>query len=384
MKKLFNLCILIALFSVSCKNRPNTIVEGKFRNAGKSFVKLEFLDINKTILIDSAGLKKDGSFRFKILADQPGIYILKNEKGKIINLLLSPGEKVKIESDYGIFEKDYSVMGSSESELIRQLVEKLSDTRGQIKTLESEYKDENHLPNERTNEYFIRNKEIIKDQRDFSISFILDHLTSLSSIYALYQKISPEVLVLGENRDIQFMKIVADSLSVKYPDSDFVKTFVNDARSAEKRYNNMIGLQKKIMEANTGMPDISYPDASGKVISLSSLEGKTVLLYFWSINSEASRQQNRVFEGIYQKYCRQGFEILAVCVDNDRENWLKLIRFEELSYINTFGPDFPNSENSRLYNLRSIPSNYLIDKEGEIIARDLYGSELEKWLDNKL
>jgi hypothetical protein len=61
-----------------------------------------------------------------------------------------------------------------------------------------------------------------------------------------------------------------------------------------------------------------------------------------------------------------------------------MIKFDELTFINTIGPEFPDSEAANAYNMRSVPTNYLLDKEGNVMARDLYGTELEKWLDNKL
>jgi peroxiredoxin len=369
---------------VSCKDRPNAVVEGKLRNADKNFIKLEYLDANKTILIDSLGIKRDGSFRFKTLVRQPGLYILRTENGKIINLLISAGEKIRIDGDYKDFDKKYSVSGSSESEYIRQLVEKLNDTRSQLKNLDETYRGKTDLTQNQATEYLIRRNEIIKDQRDFSISFIIEHLSSMASIYALYQKLSPEELVLSENRDIQYMKIVADTLSIRYPRSAFVSTFVNDARSSERKYTNLINIQKKIVEAENSFPDISYPDAQGIPRSLSSLKGKTVLVYVWSVYSDVTSQLNPDMEKIYKKYKNKGFEIFALCIDKSNDNWLKMINFDELSFINTIGPDFPDSKAAQAYNLRAIPSTYLIDKEGNIMARDLFGAELEKWLDNKL
>ncbi len=381
-----NIIILafFTLFVYSCGKNSNTVIEGKLRKAERSALTIEYLNINNTIVLDSIRIKKDGGFKFKIPVKEPGIYILKSETGKIISLLLSPGEKITIDGDYLEMDKKYSVIGSPESENIRQLVEKLTETRSNLKNLDIKYRENPNLTEVQLNEYYTQKAQIIKEQRDFSISFIVEHLASISSIYALYQKISPEELVLNENKDIQFMKIVADSLTKKYPESAFVSTFVKDARTAEKRYYNLIGLQKKILQAEDGLPDLAYPDSNGNIRKLSSLKGKTVLLYFWSAYSKESTQLNPIFERTYRKYKSKGFEIFAVCIDQERENWLKLIRFDELSFINTLGSDFADSDLARTYNVRAIPANYLIDKEGNIISRDIYGAELETWLDNKL
>ena len=134
----------------------------------------------------------------------------------------------------------------------------------------------------------------------------------MACIYALYQKLGADQLVLGNNRDIQYMKIVADSLSKKYPDVPLVKSFIYDARSAERRYFNMLGLQEKLSTASTVMPDIELPDVQGNLLKLSSLKGKTVLLYFWSPRSENYKTRNQDILETYLRYKNLGFEVYSV------------------------------------------------------------------------
>jgi peroxiredoxin len=367
--------------AVSCSNRPNTLIEGNFSKAERKYIRLEFLDINKTLILDSVRIKSNGNFRFRFFVDQPGLYILRNENGKIINLIVSQGDRISVKGEYEGFDKGYSVAGSKESEHIRMLVEKLSDTRNRLRELDSAYygKDGAAL-----SEYRIRRYMVIREQRDSSISFIISHLSSMASIYALYQKLSPEELVLGENRDIQFMKIVADSVAGKYPKSDFAQTFVKDARSSEQRFLNLISLQKKITNTYNEMPDIALKDISGASRSLQSLKGKIVLLYFWSAYSDIAREQNSVLEKTYRKYKSKGFEIFAVNIDSNTDVWAKLVKYDGLTFINVSGPDIPDSEIAHTYNLRTVPSSYLIGRDGIILERDLFGPDLEKWLDNKL
>jgi hypothetical protein len=132
------------------------------------------------------------------------------------------------------------------------------------------------------------------------------------------------------------------------------------------------------------MPDIELPDMKGNLIKLSSLRGKTVLLYFWSPQSENSKIQNAELLQIYLKYKPLGFEIFAVGLYNDITTWANAIIFDQLSWINVIEQDVRNSQIIRLYNLNRIPVSFLISPEGEILARDLYGAELSVWLDNLL
>jgi peroxiredoxin len=178
------------------------------------------------------------------------------------------------------------------------------------------------------------------------------------------------------------MKIVADSLSVKFPDVPLVKSFVNDARSAERRYYSMLGLQKKLKEAKTELPDIELPDPQGNLAKLSSLKGKTVILYFWSPVSEDLKIKNQDLIQTYQIYKSRGLEIFAVGLSADVTAWANTIIFDKLTWKNVIEQDVSNSTLYSRYNINKIPTNFLINKEGDIVARDLYGSELRVWLDN--
>jgi peroxiredoxin len=212
-------------------------------------------------------------------------------------------------------------------------------------------------------------------------------LNSVASIYALYQTISPGQYVLGENRDIQYMKIVADSVSTKYPEAPFVKSFVADARSSEQKFYTVKALNEKIKSGNlasTQIPDLIIPDTKGDSISLTSLKGKIVLLYFWASQSEDSRKMNLSLKKIYDKNREKGFEVYAVALEKDKDQWKKTIRFEELDWINVNELTFPASRAAMLYNVTNLPTSFLINKQGDIVARDIYGSELQKWLDNLL
>lgn len=348
---------------------------------------LDYLNINKTESIDSVRIKRNGLFSFELDIDYPGIYILRSDKGELITLLPHPGETLSIETDYENFDRMYSVSGSKESEYIRQLVEKINDTRNRLNQLDEALEGLSNTNEEQARDYINRRKDIIKEQRDFSIHFIIEHLNSIASIYALYQTVSPGQYVLGQNRDIQYMKIVADSVSNRYPEAPFVKSFVADARSSEQKFYNLKALNQKISSTeitSNGLPDLVIPDLKGDSISLKSLKGKVVLLYFWASQSEAARNMNLSLKKIYEKNHAQGFEVYAVALEKDKDLWAKTVRFEELNWINVNELSFPESKAAIIYNVKNLPTSYLINRQGDIVARDIYGSELQKWLDNLL
>ncbi len=383
-KLLFPFIIFISLILSSCKEKDNIIINGTIDNGARKMLYLDYLKINKTETLDSTRIKRDRTFSFSLYSEHPGIYILRNSAGKIINLLPFPGEELTIMANYDDFSNNYTVAGSRESEYLRQLVTKIKDTREKLEKLDNAYGSLSNVTEEQASEYISKRKAIIKDQRDFSIQFIIEHLNSLASIYAIYQEITEGQYVLGENRDIQYMKIVADSVSKAYPDVALVKSFVKDARNAEQSFYNLKGLSEKIKNTGVGLPDISIPNTAGDTISLSSLKGKTVLVYFWSAISEESRELNEQLKKIYDDNKDKGFEIYAIALDNSRDLWNRAVRYDELDWINVSELSYPESRAAIIFNVNSIPSSFLLNDEGEVVARDIYGRELQKWLDNML
>ena len=345
---------------------------------------LDYLNVNTTEPIDSMRTKRDGKFSFSFHSPHPGIFILRSETGKLINLLPHPGESVSITANYEDFSRNYTVAGSQESEYLQQLVTKIQDTRDKLNELDNLYGSLSNVTEGQASEYISKRKNIIKDQRDYSIRFIIEHLNSLASIYAIYQELDKGQYVLSENRDIQYMKIVADSVSKAYPDVKFVQSFVNDARKAEQRFYNLKALSEKMKDAKVGFPDIALPNLKGDTVLLSSLRGKTVLLYFWSTLSKESNSLNPALKKIYSNNKDKGFEVYAVAIESNKDAWQRAIRFDELNWVNVCELSYPESESAATFNVKVIPSTFLLNKEGEIVARDIYGPELQKWLDNML
>jgi peroxiredoxin len=131
-----------------------------------------------------------------------------------------------------------------------------------------------------------------------------------------------------------------------------------------------------------GLLDLSIADRDGKVVDLSSLKGKVTLLFFWASSSNESIKALLQLQPIYEKYHQKGFEVYAVSLDNNKINWMNAIDFNEFSWINVLELSSPESRAALLYNIVSLPTNYLITREGDIVARNKYGRTLETWLEN--
>lgn len=127
-------------------------------------------------------------------------------------------------------------------------------------------------------------------------------------------------------------------------------------------------------------PDIALPAVNGDTIRLSSLKGKVVLLDFWASWCGPCRVANKGLTKLYQKFKAKGFEIFGVSIDAAKSNWLKAIRQDKIHWLQVNDPGDWNAKIVARWGLYGIPTSYLIDKDGKLIAMDLEGKELEKAL----
>jgi peroxiredoxin len=143
-----------------------------------------------------------------------------------------------------------------------------------------------------------------------------------------------------------------------------------------KMVDNMLKLQ-----VGQIAPEIALADTSGKIITLSSLKGKYVLIDFWASWCGPCRKEMPNVKRLYEKYKNKNFEILGVSLDRDRSAWIKAIKDDGLPWLHISDLKFWECEAARDYNVQAIPYTVLVDKDGKIIAKELRGEELEKKLE---
>ncbi len=274
--------------------------------------------------------------------------------------------------------KGYSVEGSKGSELVRMLDNKLLDTKRKLDSLNVVYGKASTEPGFDTIQTRLSQKavDLVKAQRRYNIEFVINNINSLASVKAIYQKLNDQTYVLYEMRDLQYLKILSDSLTRHYPDSRHTKALVRSLEDGMKQLNaaKFNQLIETLPEAKLD-PDLK--DINGRKVALSSLRGKYVLLAFWSSESRDCISENLQLKDFYRLYNKKGFEIYQISFDTDESAWKNAVRFDELPWISTREDDPRKQRDAILFNVKSVPANYLFDPQGNIIASNLHGKALQ-------
>ncbi|MDR1757463.1 MAG: TlpA family protein disulfide reductase [Bacteroidales bacterium] len=164
---------------------------------------------------------------------------------------------------------------------------------------------------------------------------------------------------------------LVNALQAKYPDNRIVK----------EKYEQLHTAKIASSSKNTPAPEIAFNNPEGKLLKLSDLRGKYVLVDFWASWCGPCRRENPHVVNTYAKYHDKGFEVFSVSLDTDKARWQQAIVADKLTWsYHVSDLKGWKSDAARLYGVNSIPCTFLIDKEGNIIAKGLRGEELTRAL----
>lgn len=371
--------LFIILLLAGCGKKGNIRIGGEYNGQRKDNLYLTRVEVDVPVLVDSIKLKKSGKFRIRFDSEQPDFYNLGFDNAEYISLIAYPGDNIKVYFGGEQLTDDYIVSGSPESEQVRILDKKLTETLGRLDSLRNLYTIATDQPGFDTLGPALEQQyiDVINEQRRNNIAFILDNLTSFASIKAVYQKIDEETYVLYQEKDLQYLKLVADSLTKYYPRSKQARAL---ASNLDNELNAMY-LRRISALAGETQPDeldAELPDIDGKMVKLSSLRNNNwVLLSFWSAQSNDCVANNLQLKEYYKIYHGEGFEIYQVNIDENEDLWKSAVKFDELPWISVRDWVDGVTRTAGIFNVTRVPSNYLINPEGEVVAKDLFGRSLQ-------
>lgn len=369
MKKMIRAVGIAAVVAMYGCNSSTVGLSGRLLGLNGESVYIEQVSGGSGKLIDSVKLDEDGGFRFKIegVNATPSLYNLVYN-GERAPLLLAGGERVTVNS-VGSLLRNYTVSGSEESELLREFNKEYIAGLEQMNSILERFSGAS-ISEEENRRLMQEYVAAYRAAKRAQLKFIIEHKDRIAAIYALYQRFPGETNLFSNDGDIIYYRTVADAVESRYPESTFLPTLRTEIANMDARRT----LISQLTETN--YPDIVLPDMYGNEVKLSSMDGKVILLSFWSAGLTNANVLNAELKEIYEKYSDKGFDVYQVCVDTPKAVWINSVQEQRLPWTSVCDLRNVRSSVVNLYNVRSLPADFLIDSKGNIVARDIYGEEL--------
>lgn len=365
-----------------CRDKTAEITGILENPSPRKYIFLQELKSNELLNVDSAIISEDGMFEFKRKVQFPSFYLLKINENNFLTMLIEPGEKIKMTSHFDSLNYPVVVQGSKGTKLLADYNKALLNARNKLLTLSEVHNRNLGRPDFAKVIDSLDNlgNIYLNEMNIFAKKYIEDNISSLVSLIAIYSQLAPNVYVLNPEKDIEYFIKVDSSLFKNYPDYEPVITLHNQVQEMTAYFEN-----KKSVPTGTAekmeAPEIALPSPEGDTIKLSSTRGSFVLLDFWAAWCAPCRMENPNLVKAYNMYHSRGFQIYQVSLDKTKEAWIKGIQDDKLErWIHVSDVKYWNSSVVPLYKIESIPYNYLLDKEGRIIASNLRGEALQRKL----
>lgn len=361
MIKTLKIALLVASCPIIAQTNYNYSISGTLKNLkDNSYIYLHHKWNNKDFT-DSSKVKA-GKFSFTGKGNEPNMYWIT----KSANIAEQPnliffvdGGKMAISGNADSIQAATVTGGQSQKDYTEytQMMNGYTAKQQAIIGAYNEAKSKNDqvTMQNKYNEYQALDKEV----KTAVIEFIKKHPKSAVSGYAIYYNYQ------NANVTVEELQAVVGLL-----DKSILKT--KYGKLGQEKLNQILG-------TTVGYPALDFSQASpeGKMISLSELKGKYVLLDFWASWCGPCRQENPNVVAAFNKYKDKGFTVFGVSLDQNKERWLGAIKSDNLTWTHVSDLKGWGNEVAKMYGISSIPQNLLLDKDGKIIAKNLRGPDLD-------
>lgn len=369
---------LMMLGAVSCSNKKFE-VSGNITDAKDSLLYFENMSLNGAVVVDSTKLDADGNFSFAVDAPSAPEFYRLRIAGQIINVAADSTEHVTIKAAYPTMASQYEVSGSDECSKIKELAIGQMALQASINNIVRNTNLNDDVMRDSIRVILAQYKEGVKN------NYIFKEPMKAYAYFALFQTIAlgyENVLVFNPRSnedDVKVFAAVATSWDTYYPKAERGLNLHNIAIEGLKNIRIMKAEQQQTVDPSkveyTGVIDIALPDNKGNIRKLSSLKGKVVMLDFHLFATKESTARIMQLRELYNKYHAQGFEIYQVSIDPDEHFWKTSVA--ALPWICVHSDDGLNAAELGMYNVKDIPTYFLIDKNNVLQKRDVQIKDID-------
>ncbi|WP_257669134.1 TlpA disulfide reductase family protein [Parapedobacter tibetensis] len=349
----------ILIFS-ACGGHDGFTVDGQISNAGSTKTVVLYEGERK---LDSVFLNEQGKFKLHRTASHPRLLTLVAGKNKY-HLILKNGDEVSFEADLMQNADIYKVEGSPLSEKIKSFAGTITEKERFMSELDDEFADQAvGLDNEAVmnlqQQFLQKYREGMQGYTEATIRFANQN-DDLAGFYAMSTL----------DVDIAEVELVAyaDRIAGRWDDNASVRRFLEEMAN------------RKRLAVGQPAPEFESLTPNNQRVKLSDFKGKYTLVDFWASWCVPCREENPNIVAQYHTYKDNGFTVLGVSLDGNPGSWMRAIKEDGLEWTNVSDLQQWGSEVVGLYRIQAIPTSYLLDPKGIIVAKNLRGVELEAFL----
>ena len=340
MKNQLSLIFVGFIVLVGCTKQPTFTISGTLTNAADKTIYLEHTALLGTTIVDSCHIDTDGNYSLEAPAPTyPDFYRLR-VGSRSLPIAIDSTEHVQVSASLDSLPYTLNINGSEVSAQMAQL-------RASARTA---------------------TRDVLREQTQ---KIILANPRSLVAYYALFLKQNGlPIWDMADPSDRRLYQAVATSYNLWMPEYNRTKALYNQVleyMQAERSLRSQLAAQQLIADSENAFLDIILPDAKGQMQSLSQYRGKVIVLDFSSTEMEQYVAYNFELRELYNQYHKQGLEIYSVGIERNLLAWEEAT--ENLPWLTVRALDNEITEVLTRYNVQSLPTLFLFDKEGNVQGR---------------